>query len=161
MEESFVEALSLLLTNKEKFLVHCRELSNALTGCSEEEIRLKELSQEMEVVAEIILRIVNENATRAPDQEDYQKRYDAQVERFEALQTEFEEPESAIKEKNHQSSILSGFMFAIFDDDILPVKFSNTLWMSTVDTVTVKNDNTLLYRFKDGSEISFPISERK
>ncbi|NLL50577.1 MAG: hypothetical protein GX245_05000, partial [Eubacteriaceae bacterium] len=96
MEESFVEALSLLLADKEKLLVHCRELSNVLTDCSEEGNRLKELDQETEVAAEIILRIVNENATRAPDQEDYQKRYDAQVERFEALQKEFEEPESAI-----------------------------------------------------------------
>jgi hypothetical protein len=30
-----------------------------------------------------------------------------------------------------------------------------------VDTVTVKNDNTMLYRFKDGSEISLPIPDRK
>jgi len=35
------------------------------------------------------------------------------------------------------------------------------LQMSTVDTVTVKNDNTLLYRFKDGSEILLPIPDRK
>jgi site-specific DNA recombinase len=161
IQESFVEALSLFLADKEKLLVHCRELRNELTDCSEEETRLKELAQEMEVVAEIISRIVNENATRALDQEDYQKRYDTQVERYEALRAEFEELESAIEDKNHQSSILSGFMFAIFDDDILPVKFSNTLWMSTVDTVKVKNDNTLLYRFKDGSEISLPIPDRK
>ena len=101
----------------------------------------------MEIVAEIISRMVNENATRALNQEGYQKRYDAQVDRYEALQAEFEEIESVIEDKNHQSSALSGFMFAVFDDDILPIKFSNTLWMSTVDTVTVKNDNTLLYRF--------------
>jgi len=161
IQKSFVEALSLLLADKEKLLVHCREVSNELTDCSEEETRLKELTQEMEVVAEIISRIVNENSTRALDQEDYQKRYDTQVERYEALQAEFEELESAIEEKNHQSSSLSGFMFAIFDDDILPVKFTNMLWMSTVDTVTVKNDNTMLYRFKDGSEISLPIPDRK
>jgi len=43
-------------------------------------------------------------------------------------------------------------MFAIFDDDILPVKFTNTLWMSTVDTVTVKNDKTLHYCFQAESE---------
>ena len=51
-------------------------------------------------------------------------------------------------------------MFAIFDSDILPVKFSNTLWMGTVDTVTVNSDNTLRYRFKDGSEISLTIPVR-
>lgn len=150
----------MLLTDKEKLLVHCRELKRKLTDCSEEESRLKELSQEMEIVAEIISRMVNENATRTLNQEDYQKRYDAQVDRYEALQAEFEEIESVIEDKNHQSSVLSGFMFAVFDDDILPIKFSNTLWMSTVDTVTVKNDNTLLYRFQDGSKISLPISEK-
>ncbi|HHV05928.1 MAG TPA: hypothetical protein GXX60_05325 [Anaerolineaceae bacterium] len=51
-------------------------------------------------------------------------------------------------------------MFSIFDSDILPVKFSNTLWMGTVDTVTIKSDSTLLYRFKDGSEISLTIPGR-
>ena len=51
-------------------------------------------------------------------------------------------------------------MFAIFDSDILPIKFSSTLWMGTVDTVTVNSDNTLLYRFKDGSEISLTIPNK-
>ncbi|NLA78636.1 MAG: hypothetical protein GX845_03685, partial [Erysipelothrix sp.] len=96
----------------------------------------------------------------ALDQEEYQKRYDMQVSRYEALQAEFEETQSAICDKNYQSSILSGFMFSIFDSDILPVKFSNTLWMGTVDTVTIKSDSTLLYRFKDGSEISLTIPGR-
>ncbi len=160
IQESFVKALSLLLADKEKLLIHCRELKDELTACSTEEARLEELSQEMEVVAEMISQIVNENATRALDQEDYQKRYDMQVSRYETLQAEFEETQSAVKDKNHQSSILSGFMFAIFDSDILPVKFSNTLWMGTVDTVTVNSDNTLRYRFKDGSEISLTIPGR-
>ena len=160
IQESFVKALSLLLADKEKLLIHCRELKDELTDCSTEEARLEELSQEMEVVAEMISRIVNENATRALDQEDYQKRYDMQVSRYETLQAEFEETQSAVKDKNHQSSILSGFMFAIFDSDILPVKFSNTLWMGTVDTGTVNSDNTLRYRFKDGSEVSLTIPSR-
>jgi site-specific DNA recombinase len=77
IQDSFIRALSLLLTDKEKLLVHCRELKRKLTDCSKEETRLKELSQEMEIVAEIISRMVNENATRALNQEDYQKRYDA------------------------------------------------------------------------------------
>nr|WP_157885387.1 hypothetical protein [Ndongobacter massiliensis] len=112
------------------------------------------------MVAEMISRIVNENATRALDQEDYQKRYDMQVSRYESLQAEFEETQSAIEDKNHRSSILSGYMFSIFDSDILPIKFSNTLWMSTVDTVTVNSDSTLLYHFKDGSEILLAIPGR-
>ncbi len=112
------------------------------------------------MVAEMISRIVNENATRALNQEGYQKRYDAQVDRYEALQAEFEEIESVIEDKNHRSSMLSGFMFAIFESDILPIKFSNTLWMGTVDMVTVNSDNTLRYRFKDGSDISLTIPGR-
>lgn len=160
IQESFVKALSLLLADKEKLLDHCRELKDELTDCSKEEARLQELSQEMEVVAEMISCMVHENASYALDQEEYQKRYDMQVSRYEALQAEFEETQSAICDKNYQSSILSGFMFSIFDSDILPVKFSNTLWMGTVDTVTIKSDSTLLYRFKDGSEISLTIPGR-
>lgn len=50
-------------------------------------------------MAEMISRIVNENATRALDQEDYQKRYDMQVSRYETLQAEIEETQSAVKDK--------------------------------------------------------------
>jgi hypothetical protein len=29
-----------------------------------------------------------------------------------------------------------------FSGNVMTIKFTNTLWMSTVDTVTVKNNNT-------------------
>ena len=45
IQKSFVKALSLLLADKEKLLIHCRELKDELTDCSTEEARLEELSQ--------------------------------------------------------------------------------------------------------------------
>lgn len=53
----------------------------------------------MEVVAELIRRLVNENATRALDQTDYQKRYNLQVERYEKLEQQANTITAIIDEK--------------------------------------------------------------
>ncbi|MGB4610669.1 MAG: hypothetical protein WBH77_08635 [Saccharofermentanales bacterium] len=115
----------------------------------------------MEVVAELIRRLFNENATRAPDQTDYQKSYNLQVERYEKLEQQANTIAAIIDEKKQQSIIISSFMFTLAELDELPIEFTETLWMSTVDIVTVYSDGRMVYRFKDGSEIEVEAPKRR
>jgi site-specific DNA recombinase len=106
----------------------------------------------MEVVVELIRRLVNENATRALDQTGYQKRSNLQVERYEKLEQQANTVSAIIDEKKQQSIVISSFMFTLAELDELPIEFTEILWMATVDIVTVYSDDRMVYRFKDGRE---------
>ncbi len=39
-------------------------------------------------------------------------------------------------------------------DDSLPVQYSDRLWLNLIDRVTVYEDGSLVFRFKNGAEIT-------
>lgn len=53
----------------------------------------------------------------------------------------------------YQADNLSAFMFALKELDILDIKFTPTLWHTTVDKVTVNADESVVFSFKNGSEV--------
>ena len=44
-------------------------------------------------------------------------------------------------------------MFVLRELDILNIKWSPTLWHTTVDKVTVNADGSVVFSFKNGSEV--------
>jgi len=48
---------------------------------------------------------------------------------------------------------LSAFLFALKELDTLNLKWSPTLWHTTVDKVVVNADGSIVFYFKNGSEI--------
>lgn len=52
----------------------------------------------------------------------------------------------------YQADNLSAFLFALRELDILNIKWSLTLWHTTVDKVTVNTDGSIVFSFKNGSE---------
>ena len=92
------------------------------------------MENESEVVLGLIQKIISENAQTAMDQEEYNRRYDAYSERFEAARKRlFME-----NMNNHQELVQS------FDEE---------LWYSTVDYVTVYEDKRLVFTFRDGRQV--------
>ncbi|MBQ4105803.1 MAG: hypothetical protein IJC86_05395 [Clostridia bacterium] len=48
---------------------------------------------------------------------------------------------------------MSAFLFALKEIDILNLKFTPTLWHTTVDKVVVNADEIVVFHFKNGSEV--------
>ena len=49
---------------------------------------------------------------------------------------------------------IGGMMFELGELDTLPVVFDEKLWHGTIDHVTVHADERVVFRFKDGKEIT-------
>lgn len=54
----------------------------------------------------------------------------------------------------YQADNLSAFLFALKELDTLNLKFTLTLWHTTVDKVTVNLYGSEVFHFKNGSEIT-------
>ena len=107
----------------------------------------------MAVLVDMTQNIIAENARIAQDQEEYQKRYDALVARYDAAKAKYDEMLAAISAKEAQSARLTAFIKALREQDGIIEDFDSGLWGCMVDFVTVGKDKTMTVIFRDGTEI--------
>lgn len=113
----------------------------------------EELLQEMDVVAGLIQKYINENAVKAIDQDEYISRYNSLVERHEKAQKRYDTLQKKRDRRLRQADVMSGFLFAITELDTLQLQFNQTLWHTTVDHVIVYADECLEFHFMNGIDI--------
>ena len=124
-----------------------------LTDCSKLDAEIAQLEDESNIVVELINKCVAENARKAMDQEEYNRRYDAYSERFEAARKRLAEIAELRQERNAKKTRIRLFMENMNNHQELVQSFDEELWYSTVDYVTVYEDKRLVFTFRDGRQI--------
>ena len=150
----FLEAYSQLLPDRERLIEDCRVMQTTLTDCSEIDRETRELLQELEVVAELTRRCVDENSTSALDQDDYQTRYNGLLERYNRAEARIKELEIQRTERMAKADAIGAFMFRLREMDQPLEHFDDRLWLEIVDCVTVHRDGSLIFKFQNGTEIT-------
>jgi site-specific DNA recombinase len=157
IKESFVIALSTLLENRESLLEDGRVVKAELSDCSEIDAKIDRVIQESDVVAGLIKKCIEDNSSRALDQESYTKQYDGLVERYEALKNKHAGYMRDRKDRQFKEDVLSGFLFEITELYCLGIAFDESHWNRTIDHVTVYSDARLVFSFQNGREITVEI----
>ena len=154
IQRLFLSAISRFLSDRSALLEDCQLMHDALADTSALDAEISRLSEEMDTVAMLITRLINENASVAMSQEEYNRQYDAYAARFEKAQVKCEklmaERQAAIAEAN----TIAQTMKEIASVQDLPIEFEEHLWFALVDQVTVFHDERLVFRFKTGQEIT-------
>ena len=145
------------MVNREALLEDGRLIRHELMDTAAIDAECEELLQEMDVVAGLIQKCINENAVEAIDQDEYISRYNSLVERHEKAQSHYDSLQKKRERRIIQADVMSGFLFAITELDTLQLQFNQPLWHTTVDHVTVYADERLVFHFKNGSEVEVQI----
>lgn len=154
IKDRFVMAVNELATDKEAILDDCRVIQATLTDCSAIDKESADLQRELEVVIELARRCIMENAEAAMDQAAYQEKYNGYVERYEQLKSRAEELMSLRDARQTKADLLGGFMFALGELDGVLTNFDERLWLTSIDTATVKDDGKVVFAFYNGMEIA-------
>ena len=157
IKDLFIVALSQLLTDREALLEDGRIIRHELLDTAAIDTECEELLREMDVVAGLIQKCVNENAFRAIDQDEYICRYNSLVDRYEKMQNRYNTLQKKRDRRLRQADVMSGFLFAITELDTLQLQFNPTLWHTTVDYVTVYADERLEFHFRNGAEVEVKL----
>ncbi len=152
IKDAFREAVSRLITDRTTLLEDGRLLKDALTDCSSIDKKLTDTEREMVIVAGMIESCVRENAVTAQDQEEYNRRYDDLIRRFESLQAKQAALQDEQAERERKADVLNAFLFELTEMDDLDMEFSPRRWNAIVDHVTVHSDGRLVFCFQNGSE---------
>ena len=154
VKAAFVSAYNQLVSEKAEIIANAQIIRQKLcrTDALEEEKRT--LEDEMSVVVEMAQSIIAENARIAQNQDKYQKRYDALMERYDTAKARHGEVVDAITAKVAQSERLSNFIKAMQVREGILNEFDERLWSSMVDFVTVGRKKEITITFRDGTEIT-------
>lgn len=104
-------------------------------------------------MANLIQDVINENAHTALDQDEYQRRYNGLVERFDTTKSDLEATTGQIKDKITRHKNLEIFLDELKNQEGLIAEFDPLLWNSLVDYVTVFEKKEVQFIFENGMEI--------
>lgn len=117
-------ALSKLLVDREALLEDGRLIRHELMDTTAIDTECEELLQEMDVVAGLIQKCINENTVKAIDQDEYISRYNSPVERHEKAQSRYDNLQKKRERRLLQADAMSGsFSLSL---SLTPFSFSLT-----------------------------------
>ncbi|CDF58639.1 recombinase family protein [Thermobrachium celere] len=157
IKKAFVEVFNSLINNKEEILKGYEDIIQSLTDTTKLDMESVKLQSELEIVTEIIRKCVEENAHKALNQEDYNEKYDAPVERHESFKEELERIEEKRLEQTAKKEKILEFIKELESREGLVTEFDEELWIGVVDRVVVKREGKISFVFKDGMEVEWDI----
>jgi hypothetical protein len=154
IKELYVKAVNTLLTDKNEILANLALIQKTLFDTTAPEAEKVSLQAELAVTADLIQKCIDENASTALDQSDYQQRYEALVVRFNTAQTQINELTEGISEAKARRHKMAGFIDELKKHDGIITEFDDALWHGLVEYATVYSYKDVRFTFKDGSEIN-------
>jgi DNA invertase Pin-like site-specific DNA recombinase len=155
LQAAFLAAFNTQLDNKAEIFEAYDEVLRVLTDNSALDTEAAELQNEREVVMELTKKCIQENAAAAQDQDEYQRRYNALVARYEAASARLAKIGEARLERNAKRANITRFLQSLVRrGDDLVTEFDEELWYITVDFITVYADGRLAVTFRDGGKVT-------
>ena len=128
-------------------------MQNTLTDCEGIDSQIAELEQEIEVVTELTKRCIAENARASLSQTEYNTRYNTLLQRYNTATANLENLQKTKADRATKADAIGAFIFRVQELDTL-TEFDEKLWLTIIDTVTVRADGRMTFHFQSGVEIA-------
>lgn len=148
----FIKAYNELMSEKKEIIANAEIIRKTLCTTDTMLAEKQRLEDEILVLVEMTQNLVAENARVAQDQEEYQKRYDSLVLRYETAKKNYDELAAKIEQKEAHSERIQRFIKVLKEQDGTITEFDDALWGSMVEFVTIGKASRSV-TFKDGTEV--------
>lgn len=153
IKSRFLKVFNSIISSKKPYISACLTAKKAVTDTTGIDTEMNDLLREMEVVAGLTKRCIEDNSTTVQDQEEYTARYNGYVDRYEALKSRYDTLAAERESKLEKAKAIDRFIHTVKSREDLLTEFDQHLWMTTVENVTITDDGKMLFRFFDGTEI--------
>ena len=153
IKRRFILAFNILFDEKDEIIANCEMVARMLSDTADIDEKKAALLQELEVIAELIQKLIQENATTAQDQNEYLARYNGYVERYESAAEKLKTLEQDILVRQARADGFADFLRIFKGVESKLLDFDEKLWVLTIDKVKVMTDGTLHFIFQNGADI--------
>ena len=133
----FIKAYNELISEKKEIIANAEIIRKTLCTTDTMLAEKQRLEDEILVLVEMTQNLVAENARVAQDQEEYQKRYDSLVLRYETAKKNYDELAAKIEQKEARGERIQRFIKILREQDGIITEFDDALWGSMVEFVTI------------------------
>ena len=149
----FLRAYNLLMGNREQVIQACEVMREVVADCTALDAEIDTLNEEIQVVAGLVNQCIKENAATQQSQEEYNKKYNRLVKRYEKAVERLNKATAEKESKMQRDRELRIFIGAIKEQPLVLETWDEGLWLTLLETATVHADNRITFRFKDGTDI--------
>ena len=153
IKKRFITVYNGLIPSRDNILDDCRCMLDVLTDTTEIDRKIADFAQEAEVVAGLTKKLIEENASNVMSQTEFNKKYKSYEERYTSIRDKTAKLQEQSKQRKDQADSIGAFIFELHEIENPITTFDNKLWISVIESITVKNNGTLLFRFRNGMEI--------
>ncbi|MCL2105823.1 MAG: recombinase family protein [Oscillospiraceae bacterium] len=153
IQRAFTQAFNSLISDRAAAYARHRAAVDEFTDTSALDHKIAKYIEECDVVAGLIRKAVDENASAAVDPDEYDERYNALVARFQALEEKRNGAQREKRSRELRRVQAAAFFAEVEAREGLLAGFDEQLWNCTVQSVTVLVGGGFRVRFKDQIEI--------
>jgi uncharacterized protein (DUF3084 family) len=139
--------------NREQVIQACEVMREVVSDCSKLDAEIDALNEEIQVVAGLVNQCIKENATTQQSQEEYNKKYNRLVKRYEKAVDRLNRATAERESRMQRDRELRIFIGAIKEQPLVLETWDEGLWLTLLETATVHADNRITFRYKDGTDI--------
>ena len=157
IKNAFIKAFNSTFDEKDIIIEDTITIKNLLSDTSEEDKIIEEANVEIDVVSELVNKLINSNSKIAQDQEKYQERYNELSARYEKAKKQLENASTAKATKRDKSIMIERFIESLKRIDGPLVNWSDTIWIATIDKAVI-GTNYIEFEFKNGKKKKIDIN---
>ena len=152
IKEKFVLAFNELIADKEMIIQDTLVIAGLLADTNELDEEIIKAQNEIDIISETVKKLVKDNGERPQSQEEYNRRYNDLVERYNLKKKELDSLQAEKKRKKLQRSTLDAFIDNLKNEESI-VSFDDKLWILLVDSATIYRDGAVKFKFANGLEM--------
>ena len=149
---AFIRAVNQLIENKEDILSNITMLKKRLTDIASLEKERDALELDLNMLTDQVQQLIAENAQVAQDQDEYGRKYNGLVSRYEETKKKYDQVCDAIQQCVDRYWKLDNFMKNLQKQNLV-YEFDERLWCSLVDFIIVYSKVKIQIVFKNGTKI--------
>lgn len=154
VKTAFITAFNTLIDNRKELIEAGRLIQHTLTDCTELNREINATLEELDITTELIKKFIAKNASEALSQEEYAVKYSTLMERYDATNEKLSELSKEKQARDQQACIIGGFLFELMERDEHLTEFDPYIWAITLDVVTARHDGSLVFKFRNGLELT-------
>ena len=153
LQEIFIKALNKLIENKSEIATSVKVLIDRLFDTADLEKEMTDMQTELSVVAELMDRAIFENSKIIQNQDEYQKKFDALIERQNKAKDRIDEIKVMLNDKKRRYNAINNYFEKLNSMDGVVTEFDSDCFTTMVECIKANSEDDIKVVFKDGTEI--------
>jgi len=149
----FLRAYNALMGPRDAVIAACEEMLAVVGDFTALDEQIDSLNEEIQVVAEMVSQCIKDNATRQQSQDEYNRKYNSLVKRYEKAVEKLNRVTEERTERANRERDLRIFVTTLQKQPLILEEWNEELWLTLLETATVHKDGRVAFLFKNGAEI--------